>query len=68
MTPEKSTDGQLLQVYILEQLQRVTERMEQVEDRMAVSTSHSTPVHELNSTDNFLKSLKPSKEVSKNIA
>ena len=63
MTPGGATDGQLLQVQILEQLQRVTERLEQVE-KMAASTAHSTPVHELSSTDNFLNSLKPSKKVS----
>ena len=56
MTPGRSTDGQLPQVQILEQLQRVTERPEQVE-KMAASTAHSTPVHELSSTDNFLNSL-----------
>ena len=63
MTPGKSTDGQLLQVQILEQLQRVTEQLEKVEDRMAASTLQSTP-HEL-STDSFLKSVKPSKKVTK---
>ena len=40
---DKSTDGQLLQEKILEQLQRVTERLYMVEDRMTASTSHSTP-------------------------
>ena len=67
MMPGKSTDRQLLQVQILEQLQRVTERLEQVEDKMSASTSHSTPAHELSSTDSFLKSIKPSKKVPKNI-
>ena len=62
--PDKSTDGQLLQVQILEQLQRVTEWLEQVEDRMAASTSHSTPTHEL-STESFLESVKFSKKVTK---
>ena len=60
----KSTDGQLLQERILEQLQRVTERLEMVEDRVAASTSHSTPTREL-STDSFLESVKPSKKLSK---
>ena len=62
MMPGKSTDGQLLQVKILEQLQRVTERLEQVEDR---ASSHSTPTRELK-TDSFLESVKPSKNLSKN--
>ena len=64
MKPDKSTDGQLLQERILEQLQRVTERLEMVEDRMAASTSHATPTREL-STDSFLESVKPSKKLAK---
>ena len=67
MTPGKSTDRQLLQVQILEQLQRVTERLEQVEDKIAASTSHSTPAHELSSTDSFLISIKPSKKSLKTL-
>ena len=61
MTPGRSTDGQLVQMQILEQLRRVTDRLDQVEDRMAASTRHSTPSHEL-STDSFLESVKPSKK------
>ena len=57
--PDKSTDGQLLQEKILEQLERVTQRLEMVEGKMAASTSHSTPTREL-STDSFLETVKPS--------
>ena len=62
--PDKSTDGQLLQEKILEQLERVTQRLEMVEGKMAASTSHSTPTQEL-STDSFLESVKPSKKQCK---
>ena len=58
--PDKSTDGQLLQEKILEQLERVTQRLEILEGKMAASTSHSTPTQELG-TDSFLESVKPSK-------
>ena len=57
MTPGKSTDGQLVQMKILEQLKRVTDRLDQVEDRMA-------PSHEL-SIDSFLENVPRSKKVVK---
>ena len=58
LTPMESTDGQQVQMQILEQLRRVTERLDSVEDRMSASSQHSTP--EL-STDSFLESVKSSK-------
>ena len=61
---DKSTDGQLLQEKILEQLERVTQRLEMVEGKMAASTSHSTPTQEL-SIDSFLESVKLSKKQCK---
>ena len=42
-TGESSADGQQLQLKILEQLQRVTERLDQVEDKMAPAIQNSTP-------------------------
>ena len=50
MMPGGFIDGQLVQ--ILEQLKRVTERIDQVENRMAASTHHSTHSHGL-SRDSF---------------
>ena len=61
MSP-KSTDGQQIQMQILEQLRRVTERLDSVEDRMTASSLHSTS--EL-STDSFLESVKPSRKSTK---
>ena len=52
-------DGQRLQTEILQQLKKVTERLDQVEQKVAVSTRTSTPT-EL-STDTFLESIKSSK-------
>ena len=61
MSP-KSTDGQQIQMQILEQLRRVTERLDSVEDRMTASSQHSTS--EL-STDSFLESVKSSRKSTK---
>ena len=52
-------DGQCLQTEILQQLKKVTERLDQVEQKVAVSARSSTPT-EL-STDSFLESIKSSK-------
>ena len=62
MTPMEATGGQQIQMQILEQLRRVTERLDSVEDRMALTSQHSTP--EL-STDSFLESVKSSKKLTK---
>ena len=56
------TGGQQVQMHILEQLRRVTEILDSIEDRMLVSIQHSTPSAEL-STDSFLESIKSSKNV-----
>ena len=53
-------DGQRLQVEILQQLKKVTERLDQVEQKIAVSMRSSTPSAEL-STDSFLENIKSSK-------
>ena len=42
-TGKLSADGQQLQMKILEQLQRVTERLNQVEVKVAAATQQSTP-------------------------
>ena len=61
-TPMGGTDGQKIQKVILEQLRRVTERLDSMEDRMASTSCTSTP--EL-STDSFLESVKSSKKIVK---
>ena len=61
-TPVGETGGQQIQKVILEQLRRVTERLDSMEDRMASASRTSTP--EL-STDSFLESVKPSKKIVK---
>ena len=43
MTPVENTGRQQAQMPIPEQLRRVTERLDSVEDRMAASSQHSTP-------------------------
>ena len=53
-------DGQRLQAEILQQLKKVTERLDQFEQKVAVSTRSATPSAEL-STDSFLESIKSSK-------
>ena len=52
-------DRQRLQTEMLQQLKKVTERLDQVEQKVAVSARSSTPT-EL-STDSFLKSIKSNK-------
>ena len=42
-TGESSAEGQQLQMRILEQLQKVTGRLDQVEDKMAAATQQVTP-------------------------
>ena len=61
MGPE---DGQLLQKQILEQLRKVTDRLDQVEHRVAATTASSTSKQEL-STDSFLESIKCHKKSKK---
>ena len=53
-------DGQRLQTEILQQLEKVTERLDQVEQKVAVSARRSTPSTELN-TDSFLENIKSCK-------
>ena len=62
LTPVNDTDGQQINKVILEQLRRVTERLDSMEDKMASTSRTSTP--EL-STDSFLESVKPSKKFGK---
>ena len=59
---DSSPDGQSVQLAILEQLQKMAERLDQVEGQMVASSTGSTPVprHEL-STDSFVKSFKSKK-------
>ena len=54
------SDGQRLQAEILQQLKKVTERLDQVEQTVAVLTRSSTPSTEL-STDSFLENIRSSK-------
>ena len=61
MGPE---DGQLLQKQILEQLRKVTDRLDQVEHRVAATATSSTPKQEL-STDSFLETIKCHKKSKK---
>ena len=53
-------DGQRLQAEILHQLKKVTERLDQVEQKVAVSQRSSTSSAEL-STDSFLENIRSSK-------
>ena len=63
--PQGTHEGrQLLQMEILQQLKKVTERLDKVEDRMEASTTRSTPKSEL-SSDSFLQSIKPVKKHKK---
>ena len=59
-----SGDGQLLQLEILQQLQRMTERLDNVEERLA-TTPVKTPKSSELSSDSFLQSIKPSKKQKK---
>ena len=66
-TGSQSGNGQPLQLRILEQLKKVTERLNKVEDRMAVNTAlaeQSTPKIEL-SRDSFIVKSKDSKKYKK---
>ena len=54
-------DGQRLQLEILQQLQKVTQRLDQVEERMSMTAVTSTPDKPELSSDTFLESIKPSK-------
>ena len=63
MGPE---DGQLLQKQILEQLRKVTDRLDQVEHRVAATATSSTPKQEL-STDSFLETIKCHKKSKRSI-
>ena len=59
---QSDTGGQQIQMKILDQLKKVTERLDKVEDRMTASEWQLTS--EL-STDNFLESVKSSKKSKK---
>ena len=59
-----SEDGQLLQKQILEQLRQVTDRLDQVEHRVAATATSSTPKQEL-SRDSFLQTIKSHKKSKK---
>ena len=63
LMPMESSGGHQVQMQILEQLRQVTERLDSVEDRMAVSSQHSTSRL---STNSFLESVisKPCKILS----
>ena len=54
-------DGQRLQTEILQQLKKMTERLDQVEQQVATSVRSSTPSTSELSTDSFLESIKSSK-------
>ena len=60
-----SGDGQLLQLEILQQLKKMTERLDHVEERMASTPGSSTPKSPELSSDSFLQSIKPSKKQKK---
>ena len=62
-----SGDGQLLQMEILQQLKRVTERLDHVEEWMATAPGKSTPKLPELSSDSFLESVKSSKKGKKNV-
>ena len=63
-TSRGSEDRQLLQKQILEQLRQVTDRLDQVEHRVAATATSSTPKQEL-STDSFLQTIKSHKKSKK---
>ena len=63
-TSRGSEDGQLLQKQILEQLRQVTDRLDQVEHRVAATATSSTPKQEL-SRDSFLQTIKFHKKSKK---
>ena len=54
-------DGQRLQLEILQQLQKMTQRLDKVEERMSTTAVTSTPDKPELSSDTFLESIKPSK-------
>ena len=54
-------DGQQLQLEILQQLQKMTQRLDKVEERMSTTAVTSTPDKPELSSDTFLESIKPSK-------
>ena len=54
-------DGQLLQLKILQQLQKVTDRLDQVEEQMSTTDRHSTPERRELSTDSFLENIESCK-------
>ena len=54
-------DGQRLQLEILQQLQKVTQRLDQVEEKMSATAVTSTPDKSELSSDTFLESIKSSK-------
>ena len=63
--PQGSQEGgQQLQLEILQQLKKVTERLDKVEHRMETTTDRSTPTSKL-SSDSFLQSIKSSKKHKK---
>ena len=53
-------DGQRLQTEILQQLKKMTERLDQVEQQVVTSVRSSTPSTSELSTDSFLESIKSS--------
>ena len=64
-TSEAQGDGQLLQLKILQQLQKVTERLDQVEKRMSMTDRHSTSEKRELSTDSFLENIESCKSKKK---
>ena len=60
-----SGDGQLLQLEILQQLKKMTERLDHMEEQMASTPGSSTPKSPELSSDSFLQSIKPSKKQKK---
>ena len=56
-------DGQRLQLEILQKLQRVIQRLDQVEERMSTTARTTTPDKPDLSSDTFLESIKPSKKL-----
>ena len=58
--PGAQGDGQLLQLKILQQLQKVTDRLDQVEERISTD-KHSTPEKRELSTDSFLANIESCK-------
>ena len=62
----EGNNGQQLQLEILQQLQKVTQRLDQVEDRMSTTAVTSTPDKPELSSDTFLERIKPSKSKKSN--